>query len=325
MLQRLNARRTQRLTITATFVVFLGACTASQYSVEDDSSGPTNESHFVRDAAASETKTPADDDDTTTDSASPISGDDSSTSTDLDAEIPSDSAAVADGGNIVADSGVVALTSLITVPRPGGGASFSIESREVSQKQYQAFLLAKANDTSGQIAKCASNLNYTPQKLWNPAGTPNRPVVGVDWCDARAYCAWAGRNLCGAFGGTPLANLTDAVDATKSEWAAACTKGGIQTFPYGTKNDDTACNILAGAPTSADDVATNAKCVGGYSGIYDLVGNVSEWVDACGSDGSCAIIGGSWGSGTSPVGCGVLFGGAGTSNFQDLGFRCCKN
>jgi len=324
MLQRLNARRTKRLAVTSAFAACIGACTATQYSVEDDSS-PAANSHITRDSAAKNVDNSSDDDsvDPATDSSAEESGD-GSPSTDLDADGVSDSGAVTDSGTPIVDSGVVPLTTLVTIPRPGGGASFSIEAREVSQKQYSVFLTAKAGDPSGQPAACAANGDYIPKQNWDPTNTPNRPVVGVDWCDAVAYCAWAGRHLCGGFGGTSLAQA-DAITASKSEWAATCTKGGAQNYPYGTTVDNTACvtSKTTPTPTRADDVATHAKCVGAYAGVYDIVGNASEWIDACDNTGSCAIMGSSWHAGDGT--CGLYFAGNRMGTFDDLGFRCCKD
>lgn len=288
-------------------------------------------STLTRDASRNPDETPIA---PATDDTGQISDDDAAPSEDASqtsdsSSVEDASTAVMDGGVAdtgVQDSGVIPLTAMISVPRPGGGAAFSIETREVTQKQYQAFLVSKAGDVSGQAAPCTSNSSYLPSQNWDPTTTPNRPVVGVDWCDARAYCAWAGRHLCGGFAGASLSTIALASDTTKSEWAIACTKGGTQTFPYSAStNNDTACNVLKPLTSHADDVATYPKCIGGYTGLYDMVGNASEWVDACDSSGNCAIMGGSWHAGLSPVQCSLTFGGARTSSFDDLGFRCCKD
>ncbi len=214
---------------------------------------------------------------------------------------------------------------LIEIKRPDGSIYF-IEANEVSQAQYQSFLLAKAGDTTGQKGECTKNSSFLPGKSWDPKNTPKRPVAGVDVCDARAYCAWVGRHLCGGPTGAPLGTAADGVSPAKSQWEYACTNGGVQAYPYGTSNNDTACVVLKGIGGSAEDVGARATCVGGAAGLYDMVGNASEWIDACDPDGgSCAIVGGSWHSGVSPVRCDLYFLGLPTTYADDLGFRCCKD
>lgn len=216
------------------------------------------------------------------------------------------------------------LTPLIKIARPDGG-DYEIEAYEVKQSQYQLFLRAKAGDTSGQSAACATNTSFLPSYLWDPVGIPNRPVVGIDWCDAKAYCEWAGRHLCGGFNARLTAS-GDGVDPEKSEWAFACTKGGTQSFPYGSTGDVSACVVSKGLSGHSENVGSDPKCVGGAEGLYDMVGNVSEWVDACDPDGGrCAIVGGSWHSGTAPVQCNLLFLGVNYTYADDLGVRCCKD
>jgi formylglycine-generating enzyme required for sulfatase activity len=60
----------------------------------------------------------------------------------------------------------------------------------------------------------------------------------------------------------------------------------------------------------------------GYSGVYDLSGNVFEWVDRCNSIGTCAYYGGSFTDMITSCGDTLL----NTRNFVsgDIGFRCCS-
>lgn len=156
-----------------------------------------------------------------------------------------------------------------------------IDSTEVTRKQYLEFLAAKNGDTSGQITLCDDNTSYDPTCAWGDQ-YPNRPATCVHWCDAYAYCAWAGKRLCGHKQGGPLkgsntAGASISTDWTVSQWAHACTNGGITQYPYGNTNIIGACSC-----GTVSDVASHPQCHGlqpPYSDVFDLIGNVGEWVD----------------------------------------------
>jgi len=54
----------------------------------------------------------------------------------------------------------------------------------------------------------------------------------VDFCDADAYCKWAGKRLCGRIGGGTL-TVDESIEPKASEWVNACTQGGKTKLPYG--------------------------------------------------------------------------------------------
>ena len=77
---------------------------------------------------------------------------------------------------------------------PVANGLFFIDATEVTVAQYAEFLTAKAGDVSGQPQDvCGWNSTYEPAALPDP---PNFPASNIDWCDARAYCEWAGKHLC---------------------------------------------------------------------------------------------------------------------------------
>jgi formylglycine-generating enzyme required for sulfatase activity len=165
-----------------------------------------------------------------------------------------------------------------------------IDTTEVTQAQYQQFLDAKNGDTSGQATECAWNNVYAPSLMctFDPTGRGAYPVNGVDWCDATAYCKWTGKRLCGGPTGGLISTsaITDLQMPQISEWTAVCSHGGERAYPYGTAFSGTACNGGESMTTPAIvPVATTPGCVGGYPGIYDMLGNVHEWEDACYSTG----------------------------------------
>jgi sulfatase modifying factor 1 len=247
------------------------------------------------------------------------------------------------GSTVGADAGVDgAIDSALDVveeadaggcPGTGGPAmvetplGFCVDSTEVTNAEYAAFLTAVGTDVTGQDAWCSWNASYTPSSGW-PATNADAPVVYVDWCDAFAFCKWAGKRLCGQIGGGPNA-FTAYADAKKSQWQAACTAGGAQTFPYGSTYDGKACN---GFDYGAGKLVTAgiATCTGGYPGLFDMSGNANEWEDSCdgqtGATDHCRFRGGSYEYKNPYLMCS---GGGGPINEvrnvtdKTIGFRCC--
>ncbi len=198
----------------------------------------------------------------------------------------------------------------------------TIDSTEVTNSQYAEFLEDKAGDTSGQVAECSFNSTYEPASGW-PAVHPNRPVVYVDWCDAKAYCDWAGKRLCGAREGGSLAA---ADNPSIGQWVYACGGPSGQNFPYGGTYDPDACNSGENAPASLADVAT-FPCEGYAAGIYDMSGNATEWIDHCdaqnGTEDHCTYVGGSYVSAQASLYCTFDYPADRDTAAPALGFRCC--
>jgi sulfatase modifying factor 1 len=216
-------------------------------------------------------------------------------------------------------------------------SDFCIDATEVTSGQYLAFWRARGSgrDTTGQVRTCTWNDTFTPAPAggarWPPRpGDEQRPVVNVDWCDAYAFCQWAGKRLCGRIDHAGLPRWQDSGVPAISQWAYACASGGRSAYPYGSTYRPDACN--AGQPvataTALVDVASRPDCRT-PSGVFDLSGNVEEWVDACtgslGPDDMCAVIGASaFHKDPSDLSCqGSPYPDRRAQTYELRGFRCC--
>jgi iron(II)-dependent oxidoreductase len=102
-----------------------------------------------------------------------------------------------------------------------------------------------------------------------PEGKADHPVVGICWYEAKAYARWAGKRL-----------------PTPAQWQqAGCWRtnesghGKMLRYPWGNAFDPVKANIWSSGHRGTVPVdAYRQGCT--PNGIYQLVGNVWEWVDA---------------------------------------------
>ena len=227
-----------------------------------------------------------------------------------------------DGDNGGTGGGDVQPAKMVQLP-----AGFSIDSTEVTRAQYAAWLATKPS--GGQPAECSWNTSFTPGCDWPPGDKGDHPVVCVDWCDAYAYCQGVGKRLCGAIGGGPEVDGA-ASDASKSEWFNACSSAGAHPYPYGDTYDETLC-VGAHHGLDGPDAVRHDGCqssVPGFEGVFDLSGNVSEWVNSCGdsADGTkCGERGGDFALESAGLDCRSVLYDSPTFSAQMIGFRCCAD
>jgi len=233
------------------------------------------------------------------------------------------------------------------VPAPDG-TTYCIDTTEVTQGQYFAFIEAKGGDPAGktlpdsigQPPECKDNVSFGPPPLahyddcsdwYPPAYDPTgkrlaNPVGCVDWCDAVAYCTWAGKRLCGRIGGGSSAP-SELANAQTSQWYNACSQGGTTEYGYGNTYAEGACPGNENPPVGEK---TCAASEGAYSSIERLSGGLGEWEDACEirdpAGKFCRIRGGCYLGAPDPViqtACDCEFLNGIRVRSPSVGFRCC--
>ena len=246
------------------------------------------------------------------------------------------------------------VATMLLLQEGGPGADFCIDETEVTVVQYHAFWKDTDNGKAvgGQQPECAFNTDYTPAYP-PPSGIPSgtfeplpppllqTPVRFVDWCDAAAYCKWAGKRLCGKVAGGSLDfNGVDLKDGSKSEWYAACANGRTapDRYPYGpTYAPGTCIDTVASTPDGGSQVSQPVKSAPGCHGVappfaqvFDLSGGAAEWEDDCqapsGGAEHCATRGGSFLDGPSTPDRLACDDGRFLQRNQNdarVGFRCC--
>jgi len=196
--------------------------------------------------------------------------------------------------------------------------AFCMDATEVTNGHYAAWL-ETGPDPAAQPASCGWNESFAPwEQVWPvPPDHMDHPVAGVDHCDAEAYCRFAGKRLCRA----------GAEAGATEEWEAACTRGGEQAFPYGDTFIADACNGIELGVGGTVPVVSMPSCEGGHAGLFDLVGNVTEWVDDCAGTGQhdfCATRGGGW-LFLEGISCSTRWPYAREIGGAFTGFRCCRD
>lgn len=139
-----------------------------------------------------------------------------------------------------------------------------------------------------------------------------KPVVHVSFLDAREKCKKAGKRLC-----------------TEREWEWACTNSLDWKYCYGNQFEAWRCNttgVIVGDIKQIGPTGSHPGCKN-FFGVYDLNGNVSEWVDTVEPGNMGVLRGGTaWVSNEYGQSCFSRHLHPITDNqWPDDGFRCCTD
>jgi formylglycine-generating enzyme required for sulfatase activity len=139
--------------------------------------------------------------------------------------------------------------------------AFYIDKYEVTNKRYKRFIDATGHKVPWSQDPAAGPYIWDWQKRMYPEGKGDDPVVLVSWEDAKAFCAWAGKSL-----------------PSEAQWEKAARGANGTIYPWGATWADRKPNTSESGVRQTAPVGTFKEDVSPY-GVYDLAGNVSEWVE----------------------------------------------
>jgi formylglycine-generating enzyme required for sulfatase activity len=169
-------------------------------------------------------------------------------------------------------------------------------------------------------------------------GRDASPAMNISWEDAKAYAAWLSAKT-----GKTYRLLSEA------EWEYAARAGTIAAYPYADGLSPTKANYDASTDGSGPSDANRQRTVpvGSFLpnafGLYDMQGNVSEWVEDCWNDdytaaaptdgsawvtGDCkghVVRGGSWEDSATELRSAARTGGAKDDRFYTDGVRIARS
>ncbi|MDD5223441.1 MAG: formylglycine-generating enzyme family protein [bacterium] len=139
-------------------------------------------------------------------------------------------------------------------------SAFQMDIYEVTNAQFKACVDA------GFCTDPENSTSYTRSSYYRNSTYDNYPVILVSWTQANAFCIWAGGRL-----------------PTEAEWEYAA-RGGLagKRYPWG--DNAPVCTLGASNGSNysecspADTIAVGSFAANGY-GLYDLAGNIWEWVN----------------------------------------------
>ncbi len=153
-----------------------------------------------------------------------------------------------------------------------GSNDGSADEKPQREVELDAFYIDKYEVTTSRYAKFFQTIGWETPRYWSDTvlvSQGDRPVVGVTWDDAKAYCEKYGKRL-----------------PTEAEWEKAARGTDGRTYPWGNSDPDSSRANFDRYTISwkTDLYSKRLKPVGNYEagespyGAYDMAGNVGEWV-----------------------------------------------
>jgi formylglycine-generating enzyme len=149
-----------------------------------------------------------------------------------------------------------------------GDARGRPDEREPGMAYVDTFFMDRYEVTNAQYAPCIESGKCKKPMPFRGFGRPEQPIVAVSWFDAVAHCAMLGKRL-----------------PTDAEWEHAAAGPDDARYPWGDEapsakeycakinvktEDGEGCGSLRTAKVGSRPA--------GYYGLFDMAGNVHEWV-----------------------------------------------
>jgi formylglycine-generating enzyme required for sulfatase activity len=133
-------------------------------------------------------------------------------------------------------------------------SEFHISKHEVTFDQYDAYALSEEKPLPSDFG-------------W---GRGDRPVIDVSWDDARAYAQWLSGRIEGLACGLP----------SEAEWEYAARAGSETPWHWGEEEAAAAKYAWFYRNSRGKTRTVGTRHPNGF-GLYDMAGNVWEWVEDC--------------------------------------------
>lgn len=169
------------------------------------------------------------------------------------------------------------LVKIIDIFKSGFKEEVSYELYEPTHSvRLDSYLIAKFETTNEKYLECVLKGPCAYDDVDELKRQPLYPVSNVTWYQADQYCKWRGMRL-----------------PTEAEWEAAARSHRNRKYPWGNNIECNYANFSHVSKFGGQDVGEIKYCslhpgkraVGSYArftsyyGLYDMAGNVAEWVD----------------------------------------------
>jgi formylglycine-generating enzyme required for sulfatase activity len=160
--------------------------------------------------------------------------------------------------------------------------AFAMSSTPVTWDQWEACVRDSWCDGVAVELALTTLPGGEPNPNFTDKGRGTRPVVGVSWYDAQAFVGWLNSKA----GVDDLYHMP-----SEAEWEYGARAGSTTAFPWGAdldynygnfgKTEDGLGGRAEGRDVWVDETSPVASFPANAFGLYDMHGNIFEWVEDC--------------------------------------------